>query len=410
MRKHQVIVVGGGVGGSSAAFHCKKLGLDVLMVEKDQFPRDKPCGDGIIPSVYPILKEMGVYDFVKENAWHCKYTRFIADNGEYIRNSNVETTGEPMYCMRRYIFDNAVNQAAQKSGIEYLDNFEVLEVIMERGQAKGVRGIYNGKVTELYSDLVILAAGSHCMAARKLGFYDENPDNVYYGLRGYFDDIEDFEDVEFYYPENFLPSGYIWFFPTGPKSANVGVFISERSLQASGRTSEELLWDWVENTEAGKKRLGNAKLVGKLKGWRLPCGMKKPIIAGGVMAVGDSGNMIEQFGGGGIPQAMVAGSIAAKTALKAVTENDFSMSMMENYAKDIQEALGGTYQGNDFLQKICFTTVENMLNMIHFCQEREGATMLDYMMEVVKQMNPESADFKMINGGGDLQIESHGVY
>ena len=45
--------------------------------------------------------------------------------------------------------------------------------------------------------------------------------------------------------------------------------------------------------------------------------MKKPIIAGGVMAVGDSGNMIEQFGGGVIPQAMVAGSIAAKTALKA---------------------------------------------------------------------------------------------
>ena len=409
MRKHQLIVVGGGIGGSSAAFHAKKLGLDVLMVEKAQFPRDKPCGDGIISGVHPVLESMGVLDFVKENAWPSTNTRFYADNGEYIRSSNVDSNGAPLYCMRRYIFDDAVNKAARGTGIDYLENFEVTEVIMEHGQAKGIRGIYNGKEVEEYSDLVVLANGSHSMAARKLGFFDEDPDFMYYGLRGYMDDIEGLQDVEFYYPKSFLPSGYIWLFPTGPKSANVGVFISEASLLKAGMTTEELLWDWVENSPQGKERLGNARITGEFKGWRLPSGMKKPIIAGGVMAVGDAGNMIEQFGGGGIPQAMVSGQIAAQIAKAAVDANDFSYSMMEKYRDTINETLGGTYAGNDMLQKICFTTEENMLNMIHFCKEDPSRTMLDYMMFVISQMDPNAPEFKMINGTTDMKIESHGI-
>lgn len=163
-----------------------------------------------------------------------------------------------------------------------------------------------------------------------------------------------------------------------------------------------------KNTKEGKKRLGNAKLEGKLKGWRLPCAMKKTIIADGVMAVGDSGNMIEQFGGGGIPQAMVSGQIAAQIARQAVDANDFSYGMMERYRDEVQKQLGGTYVGNDLLQKLCFTTVENMLNMIHFCNENEGATMLDYMKLVLSKMDPDMPEFKMINGG-DLQISSHGI-
>ncbi|MGI6560798.1 MAG: NAD(P)/FAD-dependent oxidoreductase [Saccharofermentanales bacterium] len=64
MRKHSVIIVGGGLGGATCAFFCSKLGLDVLMVEKDQFPRDKICGDGLQAPMYPILKEMGILDDV----------------------------------------------------------------------------------------------------------------------------------------------------------------------------------------------------------------------------------------------------------------------------------------------------------------------------------------------------------
>ncbi len=389
MKKRQVIVVGGGIGGSSAAFHMKQLGIDVLMLEKDQFPRDKPCGDGVIPAVFPVLRNMGVYDQVVAEGYPSGYIRLYAPDDTYFRMSNTTTLeGEeaPMYCIPRYRFDDMVNKAAVNAGVDYLENFEVTEILMERGQAKGIRGIHNGKAVEIESDMVVLASGSHSMVARQMGFYEENPDYVFYGLRGYFNDIEGLEDVEFYYPDKFLPTGYIWLFPTGKTSANVGVFITESALKKTGMTSEELLWEWIGNTHMGHKRLGHAKLIGKLKGWRLPSGKRKPIYAGGVMAVGDAGNMIEQYGGGGIPQAMVAGTIAAQTAKNAIQANDFSKAFMKNYSDAVDQAFSATYIGMEALRQYAFGTPEQLKNTINWMNEHEAedASMQDYLFKGLK--------------------------
>lgn len=111
-----------------------------------------------------------------------------------------------------------------------------------------------------------------------------------------------------------------------------------------GMTTEELLWDWPKNTRYGRERLGGATLVGELKGWRLPTGKRQPIHANGVIAVGDAGNMIEQFGGGGVPQAISAGAIAAKVAHLAVKTDDFSKDFLKRYSDMIDQALGPSYQ------------------------------------------------------------------
>ena len=63
--KRQVIVVGAGPAGSSAAFYCAKHGLDVLLIDKESWPRDKVCGDGWLPSLKPIFEDMGIYEEMK---------------------------------------------------------------------------------------------------------------------------------------------------------------------------------------------------------------------------------------------------------------------------------------------------------------------------------------------------------
>ena len=290
MNKRQIIIVGAGVGGATAAYYMAKKGLDVLLLEKEQFPRDKPCGDGVVGNLFPILEEMGIADEVKDNGFRTRgTTRFYSSNDEYFTYNIV--AGEdsvPMYCVPRYKFDDIVNKAAVRTGIDYIENFEVVDLLMSRGKVCGVRGIHNGNVVEIESDLVVLASGSHFLPSRKLGFFEEDPDLIFYGLRGYFDNVGNMEDTEFYFPDHFLPSGYIWIFPASKTMANVGVFITETALKKSGMTTEELLWDWVNNTKYGKERLGNAELIGDLKGWRLPCGKRKPVYADGVIAVGDA--------------------------------------------------------------------------------------------------------------------------
>lgn len=349
MKKYDVIVVGGGIGGSSCSFYCKQAGLNVLMVEKEQFPRDKVCGDGIQAPMLEIFKDMGIYDEVLSICFK-DYGGVYSDADE----RKLVVNFKPPYShlsAPRYVYDAIVNRAAVNSGIDYMDNFEALELLKRRGQVCGVRGLYRGKIVDIESKLVVLASGSHSMLAREAGFYEENPDLVFYGVRGYFDGVEGLGSYhEFHYPEIFRDGGYIWLFPQhqyedGTHRCNVGVFVTEANLKDIGMTSEEILWWWKENTKIGKERLGNANLVGQIKGWRLPCGKAQKIAAPGVVAVGDSGNMIDQCFGGGAGAAMRSGKKAAQFAAMAVEANDFSMEFMQKYEDMIEEELGGFYRG-----------------------------------------------------------------
>lgn len=369
MRKHQIVIVGGGVSGSSAAMHMAKAGLDVLMVEKENFPRDKPCGDGIVQSVHPLLKSMGVLDDLMKYGHKCAGTYFSDPRQKEFTYHYGE--GAFAIAIPRYHGDDIINKAAVATGIDYLENFEAIKVLTERGQAIGVHGIYNGQPVDLEADLVVLANGAHSMLSRQMGFYEENPDYVFYGIRGYFEGIRGLSGViEFHYPhEMFMPAGYTWIFPMGETKGNVGVFITESSLQKTGMTMEELMWWWRDNTKIGNERLGEAKPIGKIKGWRLPCGKHQPIHAGGVIAVGDAGNMIEPLFGGGFPHAIVAGTCAAKIAAEASAANDFSGEFLGKYEDYITGALGSGYVIQELLRKQVFGTTKDIEELIDYSHE-----------------------------------------
>ncbi|MDD2495311.1 MAG: NAD(P)/FAD-dependent oxidoreductase [Tissierellia bacterium] len=366
MKKHDIIIVGAGVGGSTAAYFMAKSGLNVLMVEKDQFPRDKPCGDGQVQSIHPLLKSMGVYDKIEKYGYKCPGT-MISDMDE---NSCVFNypEGDFAFCTPRYIFDDIINKAALKQGVDYIDNFEVIEVIMERGKAKGIRGIQNGKFVELESNIVVLANGAHSMLSRQMGFYEEDPEYVFYGLRGYFENVRGMQDViEFHYPdEMFIPSGYIWIFPMSKTKANVGVFITEKSLQGTGMTSEELLWWWRDNKKIGKERLGEAVPIGNLKGWRLPSGNKQKVYGNGVIAVGDAGNMIESLYGGGLPHAMIAGVCAAKACAESIAANDYSEEFLKRYSDYVDKELGTGYKSSEMIRNMIFSSTKDIKDLVEF--------------------------------------------
>ena len=366
MEKREVIVVGGGPGGASAAYHLAKAGIDVLMLEKDQFPRDKPCGDGQVQSIHPLFKSMGIYEEIEKYGYKCPGT-LMSDADENFCVFNYKE-GEFAFCTPRYIIDDIINKAAVKAGSDYIENFEVTDLIMKRGQSKGIRGIHNGAVVEIPSDLVVIANGAHSMLSRKLGFYEENPDYVFYGMRGYFQNVRGLTDViEFHYADEiFMPAGYIWMFPMSKTKANVGVFITEAALQRTGKTTEEILQWWRENTKLGRERLGNAELIGKLKGWRLPSGIKQNIYVDGVMGVGDAVNMIEPLFGGGFPHAMVAGVCAAKAAKEALEANDFSKEFLKRYSDYVDAELGSGYAIMEALRKTVFSNQQDLKDMINF--------------------------------------------
>ena len=274
MDKRQVIVIGAGPGGSTAAFYLAKAGVDVLMVDKETWPRDKACGDEQSTFIFDIYKEMGIYDeAMAAGSTFNKMT--FSDPTEDMMTLDASST--PSHCgviTRRYVIDDIVRRGAIRGGADFMEDYEVTDLIIERGYVKGVRGLYRGKRMDIRADAVVIANGSHSMQARQVGVFDEDPDMVFYAARGYYENVGgiDIRTVEFHYPhEMFLPAGYMWVFPEEEerKIADVGVYISTRSLQSSGMRLEDFFPWWRDNTKIGKERLGQARLLGEIKGWRI---------------------------------------------------------------------------------------------------------------------------------------------
>src|SRR3712207_7526055 len=75
VERYDLVVVGAGPGGSSAAYHCAKAGLNTLLVDRQEFPRDKACGDGLMPHAASEVSLLGLGDWLDE-PHHGKFTGF----------------------------------------------------------------------------------------------------------------------------------------------------------------------------------------------------------------------------------------------------------------------------------------------------------------------------------------------
>ncbi len=321
MEKRQVIVVGAGPAGSTAAFYLAKEGIDVLLVDKERWPRDKVCGDCQSPYCWQIYKEMGILEEAREHADTILTGQQFSGVDEQITTYDMK---RPIsFITRRYVIDDIVRRAAvEKAGVDFREAFEVVDLIMERGYVRGVKAIYNNEEIEVKADAVILANGSHSKQAMKLGFITDDPDMVFIGARAYFRGVKGLPRTVFeeHYPADiFFPSGYIWLFAEGDDIANVGVYITEKNLRDGNRKLEDYFWWWRDNTKIGKERLGEAELIGDIKGWRLPtCKAVGEYCVNGAIGVGDCGNFIQAHSGEGFAPAMNTGKVAALVLAEAL--------------------------------------------------------------------------------------------
>ena len=337
----KVLVVGAGPAGSAAAFYLAQAGIDVLLVDKEQWPRDKVCGDGQMFHSWYIYEEMGIMEEARE-AGTMLYGMKSSDVDERL----VSFRSDKEYAMgtRRYVIDDIIRRAAVREGARFIENFDVRDLIIRHGKVIGVKAFYKGQMIEEYADLVILANGSHSMEARKLGIFNEDPETLWMGARGYYENVRGLEDlIEFHYPfPDLYPAGYMWVFPEGDDIANVGVFITAEALCKSGMKIEDYFTRWRDETKLGNERLGDARLIGDIKGWRLPsCWKTGQMYSKGCVMIGDAASSIEPFMGEGFFTALSSGRAIGKFLGKQLKEGPLTEELMEyaqqSYAKDMDK-------------------------------------------------------------------------
>jgi menaquinone-9 beta-reductase len=357
-RAADVIVVGAGPAGSTAATHLARAGLDVLVLEKAVFPREKVCGDGLTPRAVKQLVDLGI-DTREEAGWlHNKGLRVLG-GGRSVELPWPELTSFPPYGLvrRRHDFDRMLADHARAAGARIEEETAVSGARTDKtGRVVGVdarRGPEREPVS--YSAPLVVACdgvGARTAISHGIAKRDDRPLGV--AVRRYYTSPRSHDDflethLELWDGHQLLP-GYGWVFGMGDGTANVGLGILDRS-NATGSNYRTMLRAWCDSLPP-EWGLTEENAVNDIGGAALPMGFNRtPVYADGLLLVGDAGGMVNSFNGEGIAYAMQSAALAAEAvvAARARPEGPARDRALEGYPAAVRAELASYYRlGNRF--------------------------------------------------------------
>ncbi len=364
-----VIVVGAGPGGSSTAFALAQAGLDVLLLEKGAFPREKVCGDGLTPRAVKSLVHMGI-DTTEANGFIRNRGLRIIGGGVTLELPWPELASFPDYGLvrPRLDFDELLARTAQKAGARLQEQSTVTGPVLDAAdRVVGVTAKVGSDKTETsyHAPLVIAADGTSARLALSMGIgkRDDRPMGV--AVRRYFDSPRHDDDMleswlELRDPSGKLLPGYGWVFGVGDGTSNVGLGILNTTKAWQDTDYKKLLASWT-SAMPGEWQFDEAHATGPVRGGALPMGFNRtPHYARGVLLVGDSAGAVNPFNGEGIAYAMESGFLAAEAAIQALARpaGPQREKALQGYPVAMKQAYGGYYTlGRVFVQLIGNPTV-----------------------------------------------------
>ncbi len=358
--QREVIIVGAGPAGAMTAIILARQGHDVLLLDRQAFPRDKTCGDAVPAGAVELMYEMGMQKKV-ETAVACgefypAYKMQLVSPRGYVLDATFAKgrhMGLDSYVAPRFFFDATLQQHAVDSGAEF-QAWAVKEPIVENGRVTGVRAQVNGSVKEIQASLVVGADGVTSVMTRALrpkeGTHKDHHRAV--ALRAYIEDLEEIPNtVEFFLYKEILP-GYAWIFPIGEGRANIGLGLRLDHLRKHKLRLNTMLQEFLEMPSV-KKRLKQGGKLRDVATWQLNFGSQKRLqhTFDGALLVGDAAGFINPLTGGGIHNAFISARLAAQTIHKALVEKDTSQSRLQVYETLCQEEMGDSMKRSHLMQR-----------------------------------------------------------
>ncbi|HAL81279.1 MAG TPA: NAD(P)/FAD-dependent oxidoreductase [Mucilaginibacter sp.] len=338
-----VLITGAGPAGAACAWHLVKAGYNVILIDYQDFPRDKVCGDFVGPIG---IKELNTIGFTSNTEFHktnvIKEAAVFLDGKPLIKKNIPHITDLPDHgrVVPRMLLDNWIVEEAVKAGVRLitpcrLNNFEVFN--------NGVVSFckMGGKNISFTTKFLAGADGSSSTTARIVNGSKPDARDIIVAVRAYYENINCISgQAELYFTSKSFP-GYYWLFPTGPTSANIGVGMVLDNFPDGEIDLPELLKDLVASDETLKRKIGGGELKGKVLAW--PLSTYNPdakIISERVILTGDAAGLINSLNGEGIQYALLSARWASECLVNCFKENDYSLCALKKYEEKIKTEVG----------------------------------------------------------------------
>ncbi|MER6825369.1 geranylgeranyl reductase family protein [Streptosporangium sp. NPDC000563] len=363
-----VIVVGAGPAGSTTAFHLAQAGLDVLLLEKTTFPREKVCGDGLTPRAVKRLIAMGID--IDAPGWVRNKGLRVVGGGMRFELDWPELSSFPDFGLvrTRQDFDEILAANAVKAGARLLQGVNVTAPILDErsGHVVGVVAKRDGEEVVYRSRLVVAADGNSTRVSLAMGLHKREDRPMGVAVRTYFESPRHDDDyletwLELWDGDTLLP-GYGWIFGVGDGTSNVGLGLLNTSESFKGMDYRDLLKRWVKGMPPEWGYV-EENMTTPIRGAALPMAFnRQPHYTRGLVLVGDAGGMINPFNGEGIAYAMESGHIAAETIVQALGRVTPAQRerVLRAYPQRLKDAYGGYFTlGRGFVELIGHRGVMN---------------------------------------------------
>jgi geranylgeranyl reductase family protein len=311
---HDVVIVGAGPSGASAAIALRQRGIeDVLLLDRDDFPRDKTCGSGLSPNALSLAIELGIDREVSAQSYPIDRVRIVTPGGREM----VLASDAAAVVLLRKEFDNLLVQRARTLGATFESGFVGRSLIREGGRVVGVRGLGetpDGPPKEHRGRVVLCADGAHSIFST-----DDRPKRSIATLMGWWEGLEhEHGQLDMIFDKNVAPL-YGWMFPETDTRVNIGICLDTDDAGKPVRPLRETFEGFLRDQYGG--RIEKAERVGRLKG--------HPIVyttwfghstEPGALRIGEAARVTHNATGEGISQAMQSGIYAADAVTAVLRE------------------------------------------------------------------------------------------
>jgi flavin-dependent dehydrogenase len=339
-----VIVIGGGPGGSTTSTLLAKAGLRVELFEREHFPRFH-IGESLIPHSYWVLKRTGMLDKMKKSHFVKKYSvQFITQKGKlsepfYFVDHKPHESSQT-WQVRRSEFDQLNLENAKENGVAVHDGARVLEVLFEGTRAVGVRvKVGDEPEREVRANVVVDASGQSSILLDRLGLREWDPvlrkGAVWTYWKGAVRDTGRDEGATLVIQTE-GKKGWFWYIPLHDDIVSVGV-VAGYDYLFQNRASKELeaiYFEEVARAPGLQPRIANAKRCDIFRAQKEYSYRASKAAGDGWVLVGDAFGFLDPLYSSGVLLALTSGAMAADAIIEGIAKGDTSEAQLRKWEPD----------------------------------------------------------------------------